>query len=93
MTCCGKGRQAINMVKTGAQVIGKIAAGRWAPPQTIEYRRQQCSSCSLRTIVLTVEFCGKPYNGRITHTETEGCGCMIRMKTALADEKCPLGKW
>jgi hypothetical protein len=49
-----------------------------------------CSSSTKGTAVKNLEYDGEQ---RILGNQYPGCGCIIKWKTSLINEKCPLGKW
>lgn len=69
-------------------LLGKIKSGAvgWltyltrrcpAPAEIVRFRRSQCASCPQRRRFLgVVSWCGL-------------CGCVLRVKTAIADSECP----
>lgn len=77
--CCGK-------IAKGATGLTKAALRLdRADDQTISSRRDACRSCERserRSIagVVQVRTCA-------------ACGCLIRAKSLVASERCPLGKW
>jgi hypothetical protein len=69
----------------GAVGLAKAATGiDRADRATIATRRARCQACP--EAVPCVGNIGK-------RCVCQQCGCLIRAKTALASEKCPLGKW
>lgn len=51
-----------------------------APEATVAARRALCAGCIHRREITGVAFCGK-------------CKCVLRAKTAVANQQCPVGKW
>ena len=78
--CCGRGA-----IVHGAIGLAKAALGVGAADEaTIEARRAICRACdrAIRCEQKPSLFC-----------RCRECGCVLRAKTRLADESCPLGKW
>lgn len=78
--CCGRGA-----IVRGAIGLAKAAFGVGAADEaTIEARRAICRACdrAVRCEQKPSLFC-----------RCRECGCVLRAKTRLAFESCPLGKW
>jgi len=58
-------------------ILDLLHKSRYAPPATTAARRDECSKCPQRTRL-----------GRCLQ-----CGCFTNLKTKLATEACPIGKW
>lgn len=58
-------------------ILDLLHKSRYAPPATTAARRAVCSKCPQRTRL-----------GRCLQ-----CGCFTNLKTKLATEACPIGKW
>jgi hypothetical protein len=69
----------------GAIGIAKATLGiNRADPDTVERRRVICRECPEAA----------PCVGSIVRRcKCNLCGCLIRAKTATADERCPGGRW
>ena len=78
MGCCGK-------IAAGAIGLARAAAGIGrADVDTVERRRALCRDCpeAVPCVKNTAKFC-----------MCNKCGCLLKAKTVIASEKCPLGKW
>lgn len=78
-----------------AEVAQKIGVGSKSGAALSRSRLEHCNKCSLLTNTLVGPICDK--NKESDHIETglpiKGCGCRLKAKTLLEDQKCPLGKW
>ena len=86
----------MNLVRKGAEVVGKVLFDPKVLPAVKEWRLRQCESgCGLLHLSrFAVPFCGVPYDGAETRDEAkEGCGCCLSVKVWLKDEHCPRGAW
>ncbi len=76
---------AVSHVAHGAVGLAKAATGIDRPPeQIIEERRKICRACP--HAVPCVANVGK-------RCKCAKCGCLLRAKTAVMEESCPLQKW
>jgi hypothetical protein len=51
---------------------------KFADPETVKNRREICETCEARNPILNT---------------CTVCNCLIKAKTKLLDEKCPMEKW
>lgn len=79
----------------GARLATALATGDWADDGTVEARRGLCRGCPARNRTKAdgadqeSDWCGEP----LLAVEGKSCGCVIALKTAVASESCPRGKW
>ena len=90
MTC-----GCLQFAKTGLSVAVKIVAADRASKAERRRRLAICLTCELCTqnlgqYVLT---CGRLFDGSPRDEQADGCGCVIMIKAALSDERCPRGCW
>ena len=74
-----------SQIAKGAAGLAKATLGiDRADDATIETRRNLCRACpeAVPCIKNTAKFC-----------MCNKCGCLLKAKTVIASEKCPLGKW
>ena len=76
-----------------------VFAGDVASDDEIERRRGVCRACLVRVTVEGADWCGEPFSGAPPEAEPSeaglpgGCGCLLKAKTAVGSESCPLGRW
>lgn len=75
-------RMAVNAAKAVVRTAVAAVTGQEvvAPKTQAEQRLAICRACPRMVIQDSVERCS-------------ACGCYLNYKTALSQEKCPLGKW
>ena len=84
-SCGGKLAAAVNHVAHGVAGLAKAAAGIDRPPEEIiAERRAICRACShaVPCVASVGKFC-----------KCAKCGCLLRAKTAVMEESCPMRKW
>lgn len=58
---------------------------------------KKCSIVKLKSLICNNNLYVNPYNNHFSITQKEGyykgCGCRLKAKTTLINEKCPAGKW
>lgn len=90
MGCCGKIiAGATGLIKAGCQKLGlKVDK---AADEVIEARRFACRTCPL--ITRNEKFSDSPNYGVTNLSRCTQCGCVVKAKTMIASEECPLGWW
>jgi hypothetical protein len=85
MGCCNdKNKTGLAHLVHGAVQVGKAIVGiDRAPADVIEARRAICRQCDRAT----------RHKDGVRVLKCLECSCWIKLKTRLAGEKCPLGKW
>ena len=66
------------MKKRVAAIAETAVSAHLAPEDTRDARMAECNDCE-KLIQATMQ--------------CRACGCFVKAKTALKDQKCPLGKW
>ena len=94
--CLGTAKRAIGMAARGALGVGKVAMGvGLATVEVIEQRRAICRGCEIAVECAKSPgrkcWCGNP--AMVVMGKGKGCGCSIEIKTRVASEICPEGKW
>ena len=85
MGCCDKAKSSIRSMAHGAKSISKASAGIGrADEAVVAGRRSICRSCDKAT---------RCKNNVTMFCKCTVCGCMLKAKTSLASERCPLKKW
>ena len=83
MGCCGGAKR----VASGAAGLATYAmALRQAPAEVIDQRRAICRANTCGKAVLCKQNVSK-------FCVCRACGCLLKAKTANADESCPEGLW
>jgi hypothetical protein len=71
-------------VKSGAYGVFRAAIGIGkAHGEEVSARRTICRECDK----------AEPCLRAIEKCKCSECGCLLRIKTSLKSEKCPIGKW
>jgi hypothetical protein len=85
MGCCNeKNKTGVARIVHGAAGLTKAVVGiDRAPADAIAARRAICRRCDRAT----------RHRDGVRVLRCLECACWIKPKTALAGEKCPLGKW
>lgn len=83
----GIAKNAVNLL--GASVDEAL-------PEIVKFRRDICRNCEhARKNPLHKDrvIDGQKTNGLTSLSQCELCSCLIKLKSTLASEKCPIGKW
>lgn len=93
MSCCNKmvmptPKQMLNGVKGLAKVATKTDL---ATDAVVKARRDICRECEFAT--RSEELKSNPSKGLTSYSQCLKCACVIKYKTMLQSEACPLSKW
>jgi hypothetical protein len=84
MCCNDKNKTGLAHLAHGAVGLTKALVGiDRAPAAVIEARRAICRQCDRAT----------RHKDGVRVLRCQECACWIKLKTRLAGETCPLGKW
>lgn len=92
---CGCGSRIVKGIvgnaKVAAQAIG-IPVDQ-APPEIVKQRWDFCRECPHAS--KDKRLVDRPSKGLVALSRCRhpDCGCLIKCKTKLASESCPIGKW
>lgn len=77
-------RRAANASRAAGRVANAVIRRDpvLASADLVAERRRICGECDQRIVSHDKEWC-----------QHRSCGCLIRLKTTLLTESCPLGKW
>jgi hypothetical protein len=82
----------LQTIAHGAAGLAKAALGfDAAPAEVVRGRRDACRGCDQAT--RNPALADRPSRGLTSLSQCRECGCLIVAKTAIAGERCPLGKW
>lgn len=89
-------KTAMAAISRGFMGIAKAAIGyNVVPLDVLQERRKICGSCEFAApgIINKTKkvYCGPLWDSLVHDTGT--CGCLLTMKTMLADESCPKARW
>lgn len=96
------GEEGMALVSKGAaRFTGAILSGDIADPAIYDARRAVCRACPMRfskqwdDAQSPSDYCGDPeIPPKCNAPPSEAhCGCLLRLKTLVASEKCPQARW
>lgn len=81
-----------NQMLKGIVGISKLLVGKNKADETmIQKRRDICRECEFAT--RDKALLDRPSKGLTAYSQCLKCACVLKYKTMLCEERCPVGKW